>query len=259
MTRRERIERRIERRREWAESRRTKAASAFRTAESMLSVIPPGQPILVGHHSERRHRRDLARIDSAMRRGCESTDMARHHDSTAANLESAIDRSIYSDDANAIEALRARIAEREAEAERIVALNKAIRRELKAGLTLGWLDRIGATETERKAIDRNVRFDWRHQPMFPAYTLSNLRGRITADKQRLEAIERRTQRQQQAESNGGIAIFTAGDYCSITFAEKPDRSILNDLKAAGFSWGNGQWNGYVARIPESVKAMTEAA
>jgi hypothetical protein len=34
-------------------------------------VIPFGQPILVGHHSEKRHRRDLARIDSGMSKGFE--------------------------------------------------------------------------------------------------------------------------------------------------------------------------------------------
>ncbi|WP_132290495.1 DUF3560 domain-containing protein [Kribbella sp. VKM Ac-2568] len=30
--------------------------------------IPLGQPILVGHHSERRHRRDIERMDRLMQR-----------------------------------------------------------------------------------------------------------------------------------------------------------------------------------------------
>ena len=36
-------------------------------ASAIASHIPMGQPILVGHHSEKRHRRDLARIDRAER------------------------------------------------------------------------------------------------------------------------------------------------------------------------------------------------
>ena len=36
-------------------------------ANAIASMIPMGQPIMIGHHSERRHRRDLARIDRAER------------------------------------------------------------------------------------------------------------------------------------------------------------------------------------------------
>ena len=32
-------------------------------ARQRLEMIPLGQPILVGHHSEKRHRKDLNRID----------------------------------------------------------------------------------------------------------------------------------------------------------------------------------------------------
>ena len=71
MTRRERLERKLEKRLEWAEGRNRKANAAFDAAHRAVAGIPFGQPILVGHHSERRHRRDLARHDSAMSRGCE--------------------------------------------------------------------------------------------------------------------------------------------------------------------------------------------
>lgn len=42
------------------------ATGAQHRAHQILDQIPLGQPILVGHHSERRHRRDLARADGAM-------------------------------------------------------------------------------------------------------------------------------------------------------------------------------------------------
>jgi hypothetical protein len=53
-----------EARAEKAQARRT---AAHQRADSISSMIPFGQPILVGHHSERRHRRDLAKIDKSMR------------------------------------------------------------------------------------------------------------------------------------------------------------------------------------------------
>ena len=79
MTRRERLERRAEKRREWAESRSQKAAESWSAARAATAGIEFGQPILVGHHSERRHRGALKRQDAAMRKASEHSDMAAAH------------------------------------------------------------------------------------------------------------------------------------------------------------------------------------
>lgn len=48
--------------------RKNAAADArHEAAKQIADGIPAGQPILVGHHSEKRHRRDMARIDAGMR------------------------------------------------------------------------------------------------------------------------------------------------------------------------------------------------
>ena len=80
MTRRERLEAKLEKREEWAEGRRADATRRFDTADKSVEMIPFGQPILVGHHSEKRHRAALKRHDNNMRAGCESLDMAKHHE-----------------------------------------------------------------------------------------------------------------------------------------------------------------------------------
>jgi hypothetical protein len=253
MTRRERLERKVEKREEWAAGRRDKAAAGFERARKIADGIPLGQPILVGHHSEKRHRRDLARIDAGMAAGVESQKMAEHHESKAAGLADQLERSIYSDDANAIAELEARILEREAEATRIKALNVAIRREMKAGLTEGWLARTGATDAEQRAMLDNARLGWAHTPIFPSYVLTNLRGRITADRERIVMIKRRQVRTAAAEAAPlGILIEGTGEYVRVTFAEKPAREILTALKAAGFMWGGGSWSGLRAKLPASV-------
>ena len=261
MTRRERMERRLARREEWAGKATAAAGQNFTAARRALDGIEPGQPILVGHHSERHHRRAIERADAKMAAGVERSKMAERHAAVAATLEDRLDRSIFSDDRDAVEQLRARIAEREAEAARIKTLTAAIRKEKRAGLADGWLDRIGATEQERRAIARNVEFDWRHEPEFPGYVLSNLRGRINADRERLATIERQQAAQAEAEAAPGGIVYKdhGGTWCSVRFADKPARDVLDALKAAGFRWAGGAWVGAADRVPEPVKSLISAA
>ena len=49
-----------------ADRLQAEANGRFSRAHSIADGIPFGQPILVGHHSEKRHRADLARIDNNM-------------------------------------------------------------------------------------------------------------------------------------------------------------------------------------------------
>ena len=61
---------RVEHKRERLKGRACQAASQSAgrhvAVRAILSFISPGQPILVGHHSEKRHRRDLKRMDQHM-------------------------------------------------------------------------------------------------------------------------------------------------------------------------------------------------
>jgi hypothetical protein len=57
-----------------AERLAEQSRTAYDTTRQLADMIPLGQPILVGHHSEGRHRRDLDKIDRGMR---ESIDTAR--------------------------------------------------------------------------------------------------------------------------------------------------------------------------------------
>jgi len=74
-----RLGRKVEKRAEWAESRQAKAEAANKRVHGLLDPIPLGQPILVGHHSEKRHRRTLEKADAAMSRAVEHHKMAEHH------------------------------------------------------------------------------------------------------------------------------------------------------------------------------------
>jgi hypothetical protein len=60
----------------------------FGAERRILGGIPPGQPILVGHHSEGRHRRDLARAEGHMRAGMAEAERSDYHAGRAAAAES---------------------------------------------------------------------------------------------------------------------------------------------------------------------------
>ncbi len=59
------------------------AAAYYQAARQEAEFIPPGQPILVGHHSERGHRAALKRIDQRMRRSIEEDAKAAHYERAA--------------------------------------------------------------------------------------------------------------------------------------------------------------------------------
>lgn len=64
----ERAEERAERFVDYSGKRNSEAQSAYHGAHAIMDAIPLGQPILVGHHSERRARKDAERIENGLRK-----------------------------------------------------------------------------------------------------------------------------------------------------------------------------------------------
>lgn len=248
MTRRERLERKLEKRREWAEKAVQRANASFKRVECIAQQIPLGQPILVGHHSERHARRDQERIHSGVAKGCEEQQLAQHHESKADGLERALDRSIFSDDEDAVEQIEARLAANEAKRERKKEVNKLFKKGDAAGLAALGID----YEKLRAELQKPDVMSWCRQP-YPAYELSNLGGRIAADRKKLEAVKAKQERQAAAAASERGFSVEGEDYVRITFAEKPERSLLDALKAAGFSWHGGSWIGRREALPEELK------
>lgn len=87
----ERAECRQERLEARAERLQGESERRFGTVNGILEHIPMGQPILVGHHSERHARADAARIDTNMRKGIEAQkeakDAAYRAEASARNIE----------------------------------------------------------------------------------------------------------------------------------------------------------------------------
>ena len=71
----------------YSQNAATRSAAASERSRAAVAGIPFGQPILVGHHSEKRHRRDLAKSDNAMRKAVDEDRKTSHWERRAAGAE----------------------------------------------------------------------------------------------------------------------------------------------------------------------------
>lgn len=172
MTYRERRAAKADRLRGWADKREVKADAAQDSVHQITDMIPFGQPILKGHHSQRHAERDQERITSGMIAIVENSRKAEDFRSRADNIEDALDHAIYSDDPDAVERLTVRIADLEAWRVRIKADNAAFRKTHAAALKA------------MTAYERDLVLPHR------GYVLTNLTGNIARNKLRLEGLLR---------------------------------------------------------------------
>ncbi len=96
---------------ERAEKAEQRSQAHYKRRNDLASVIPMGQPILIGHHSEKRHRKDLDKIDNEMRKSIQESEKADYYRNKLDNIDNS--KAISSDDPKAIEKLEARIEELE--------------------------------------------------------------------------------------------------------------------------------------------------
>ena len=83
----DRKQERVDRLHQRATKKRAEAEGQFGRARQLGDQIPMGQPVLIGHHSEKRHRRHLDRIDGAMSKGVEATKQAKELERRAVAAE----------------------------------------------------------------------------------------------------------------------------------------------------------------------------
>lgn len=252
MTRRERLEAKLAKREEWAgkaearsEQLITEGMTAFRQMD--------GQPILVGHHSEKRHRGAIARADRKLERGSEQYQLAKHHEQKADGLTRQLDRSIFSDDPDAIEQLRTKVVALTRQRDEYKRLNAWWRKHK----TMRGCPGLGEEEAAKLDAEIPNRYTWERQPV-PKWRLSNLGAEIRRAAERITEVERRQARAAQAEQAGGLVVGGSETWAVVTFADKPARDVLDALKGAGFRWGAGSWHGPREKLPACVLALTGA-
>jgi hypothetical protein len=217
-------ERRRQRLIERAERKDAQAESARQRSDEITRHIPMGQPILVGHHSEKRHRRDLDRSDRAMRQSVEAAQEAEALRERAAAVGHG---GLSSDDPDAIQKLQDQLGVLEAAHKRMVKANRLARRKNRTGLL-----ELNFTE---KQLDRIL--DSGEVP-YAAYQLANSNASIRRIKARIVELPQRAAEAEAFEEIGGEGwrIFVEDNRVCIAFAERTSTELYSRLRSHGFTW-----------------------
>ena len=139
----ERRKRRIERYKELSLKAQERSSQYSNSNANRILQIVPGQPILVGHHSEKRHRKLIKKAQDDIRKSIEEDNKSNFYKERAENAENS--KVIYSDDPQAIIKLKEKLERLENE-----------KASIKAREHSTWeLTNIGATIREtKKRIER---------------------------------------------------------------------------------------------------------
>jgi len=233
----ERKEARIDRLESRAAKAQAESTAAYKAAHSIMEHIPPGQPILVGHHSEQRHRRDLDKIDRNMRKSVEADEKAAYYASRAE--AAASNTAISNDDPEAMEKLQAKLEGLQSEQTMMKAVNAYYRKHK----TLDGCPEL--TPEVRQEIEKSWSMGWYVGIPFPRYALSNNNAEINRTKKRIEALCIVDEMEHvEIEFDGGVIVTNEEiNRVQIIFDSKPDEDVRRELKSWGFRWSprEGAW------------------
>lgn len=248
----ERREARAERYAELAESNRQRAEVRSNAASRRAEMIPFGQPILVGHHSERRHRRDLERIRNDTSKAVEHWKRAEYYDRKAAAAES--NQVIFSDDPEAVRRLKEKIAGAEKAQEHMKRVNRHVRRmKDKPEDCILALQADGLTEAQAKVA---LEPDFMGRLGFAPYQLQNNNANIRRMKQRLAKLEALESLETTREEIGEVEIVQNAEdnRTQIFFPGKPSDAVRGFMKRSGFRWYRmgGCWQRHLSTWARSL-------
>lgn len=217
-----------------AERLRREAEAKVGRAREMASAIPFGQPILVGHHSEKRDRAYRGKIEAGFRSGFETMKAAEQ---AAAKAERVGTGGVSSDDPEAVAKLKRQLEALEASQERMVKANKAVRKSDRGALA--------ALGFDEQHIESLFRPDFCGRTGFPNWQLSNNNANIRRIKQRIEALELASKRETVEKEQAGVRIVenAEANRLQLFFPSKPEAEIRAELKSRGFRWApsEGAW------------------
>lgn len=221
-----------------AEKAERESSASWKQARGMASVIPFGQPILVGHHSEGRDRRYRARIESKHRKGY---DLHQKAEALRARAESArSNNAIFSDDPQATEKIEAKIERLEKRQTMMKQANALVRKQDRDGLA-----EMGFTDGN---ISRLFTPDFCGRVGFADYQLTNNGANIRRLKERLKTIASHAGDETTEKEVNGVTITdnVEANRLQIFFPGKPDEGTRTELKRHGFRWtpSLGCWQAY---------------
>lgn len=226
---------------EWAEDQAAKnykeSTQLFERSSEMASVIPFGQPILIGHHSEKKDRRYRSKIHNTMGKSVAAQRKADYYENKAKSIEN--NKAIFSDDPEALVKLRGKYETLEKVQSFMKDANKCIKKKDKeAFLKLEY-----GTEAKWNEL---ITPDFMGRTGYPTYSLTN-------NSSNMRNIKKRMEQMQKQESKPAIALRIVpadtenlryiqilenreANRVQLFFSEIPDEATRKAMKGRGFKW-----------------------
>lgn len=236
-----------------AERAAREASSRFKSAHGAIDGIPPGQPILVGHYSESRHRAALRRHDTNMRAGIDAQERAERLAGRAASVGEG---GISSDDPDAVIKLRGELANLQALQTKMKDANAIIRR-LKSqpeACVAALCECIPGLKPA--GARRLMQPDASGRIGFADYQLSTNGANMRRIEKRIAELLRvaTIEEGERARSASGVVFQVADNRVQLVFQGKPADDIRARLKSYGFRWAPsaGAWQRHLNNAGISV-------
>lgn len=229
--------------------------AAYRAAHRATEGIVMGQPILVGHHSESRHRGALKRADNSMRKCIDESkravDLQRRADAVGTG-------GISSDDPDAVQKLCAQLAALVTKQEWMKAANKVVKSKKDDEAKIAALVAQGFTGASAAEL---LKPDFAGREGFPSYALTNNNANIRRIEQRIKDLKAQAQRESKSVEGNGYTYHEDTDENRVMFRfpGKPEKEVREMLSGYGFRWspsrtawvrqltGNGVFAGEMVR------------
>lgn len=233
----------IDRYKELAEKNKNEASALWDQGNKMASVIPFGQPILVGHHSENRDRNYRNKIDNKFRKSIEIEEKATYYEEKAEKMES--NNAIFTDDPEASEKIADKIKRLENNQNIMKLSNKIIKSNKPDAVKIDELIKLNFTESQAVKL---LLPDFCGRLGFPSYALTNNNANINRLKKRLNYVEKLASVGTSEIEINGVKIIDNQDAnrLQIFFPDIPSPEIRTELKRSGFRWSptNKAWQSY---------------
>lgn len=243
----EKKQERIERYEQYARNAEKQSYEACNRSNSYVAGIPMGQPILVGHHSEKKHRNALEKSWNAMEKSVKLSEKAEYYRDKA--KAAANNDAIYTEDDDAEERLTQKIADLERLQEMMKSANKIIRNNKLSQIEkITQLQNVGFSEPKAQELFLPNCFG---RIGFESFELRNNNANINRYKYRLTQVQRLKNAESKEYEINGVRVVenTEENRVQLFFDGKPEEEMRKKLKSNGFRWSpsNGCWQGYMSQ------------
>ena len=232
-----RVDARRERLEERADNKSREADAMHQRARSHTEHIPFGQPILIGHHSERRHRNA---IDKAWRDTGKAVELDKYSDTLRSRAAGVGTGGISSSDPEAITKLQDELAERIDAQETMKVVNKIVKkRNLDDDEKVEKI--VAANLLSQAQAEQIVQPDFANRIGFADYTLSNNNASIRRINQRIDELTRLRNTQPIDFSNDDFSFSVDDGRVVLEFHDgKPNDAVRKIVKSYSFKWSRYQ-------------------